>query len=42
MDGAVRHYRNFLEVWAEPDPELYDQVEAARRALARLAGRERC
>lgn len=40
VDAAIRHYQNFLEVWADPDPELYDQVEAARQALARLAGRE--
>jgi tetratricopeptide (TPR) repeat protein len=40
VDAAVRHYQNFLEVWADPDPELIDQVEAARQALARLAGRE--
>jgi tetratricopeptide (TPR) repeat protein len=40
VDGAVRHYRNFLEIWAEPDPELSGDVEAARRALARLAGQE--
>ncbi len=40
VDGAVRHYRNFLDLWAESDPELRGEVEAARRALARLAGRE--
>jgi len=40
VDAAIRHYRNFLEIWAEPDPELSGEVEAARRALARLAGRE--
>ncbi|MGD2218381.1 MAG: hypothetical protein PVJ64_16615, partial [Gemmatimonadales bacterium] len=40
VGAAVRHYRNFLEIWAEPDPELGGEVEAARRALARLTGRE--
>ncbi|UCC71590.1 MAG: hypothetical protein JSV86_14535 [Gemmatimonadota bacterium] len=40
FEGAILRYQNFLDVWAEPDPELHDQVEAARRALTRLAGRE--
>ncbi len=40
VDAAIRHYRHFLELWAEPDPELQDEVETARRAVARLAGQE--
>jgi hypothetical protein len=40
VEAAIRHYRHFLELWSEPDPELQDEVETARRAVARLAGRE--
>ncbi len=40
VDGAMRRYRNFLDLWTEPDPELRGEVEAAERGLARLAGRE--
>jgi len=39
-DAAVRHYRRFLELWSDADPELRDQVTSARRALARLTGSE--
>jgi hypothetical protein len=40
LEVAEREGRDFLELWAEPDPELQDEVETARRAVARLAGRE--
>ncbi|HET6341344.1 MAG TPA: BTAD domain-containing putative transcriptional regulator [Gemmatimonadota bacterium] len=33
---AVRHYRQFIELWREADPELRPRVEEARRRLARL------
>jgi tetratricopeptide (TPR) repeat protein len=39
-EEAVRQYRRFLSLWSDPDPELRDQVESARRALARLTGAE--
>jgi len=40
-NAAIRHYRRFLELWADPDPALRDQVEVAQLALARLVGSER-
>lgn len=33
---AARHYRAFLELWSDPDPELVPTRDAARRALQRL------
>jgi len=39
-EAAIRHYRHFLELWAEPDPELQDEVETSRLAVALLADRE--
>jgi tetratricopeptide (TPR) repeat protein len=40
IDAAIRHYRRFLELWSDADPEFQYQVDAARRALARLSGLE--
>ncbi len=40
IDAAIRHYRRFLELWLDADPKLQGQVDAARRALARLSGLE--
>ncbi|UCC84229.1 MAG: hypothetical protein JSW46_04675, partial [Gemmatimonadota bacterium] len=40
IDAAIRHYRRFLELWSDADPELQYQVDAARRALARLSAIE--
>jgi tetratricopeptide (TPR) repeat protein len=37
-EAAIEHYRLFLELWSDPDPELRDQVASAERALARLVG----
>lgn len=39
--AAVDHYRRFLELWSDADPEVHGQVAAAERALTRLAGGER-
>ena len=39
-DEAIRQYQRFLSLWSDPDPELRDQVESARRALARLTRAE--
>jgi len=39
-EAAIEHYRTFLDLWSDPDPELRDQVASAERALARLAGSE--
>lgn len=36
-DRAAEHYRAFLDLWQDADPELQPRVRAARRALARLA-----
>lgn len=38
---AIEHYRRFLDLWSDADPELGRQVEAARRALTRLTRQER-
>ena len=38
--AAIERYRQFLDLWADPDPELRDQVTSAQRALARLTGTE--
>ena len=35
-EKAVHHHARFIELWQDADPELQPQVEAARRALARL------
>jgi tetratricopeptide (TPR) repeat protein len=37
IDAVIRHYRRFIELWSDADPELQYQVDAARRALARLS-----
>ncbi|MDX1675545.1 MAG: tetratricopeptide repeat protein, partial [Longimicrobiales bacterium] len=34
---AVRYYREFIDLWEDADPELQPRVDAARRALERLA-----
>jgi eukaryotic-like serine/threonine-protein kinase len=34
---AAQHYARMLELWRDADPELRPRVEAARRALSRLA-----
>jgi hypothetical protein len=36
--AAIEQYRQFLDLWSDPDAELRDQVTSARRALARLTG----
>jgi tetratricopeptide (TPR) repeat protein len=35
-DTAVEHYRRFIELWENCDPELRPHVEEAERKLARL------
>ena len=35
-DAAIEHYRRFLELWSDADPELRDQVTSVQRALSRL------
>jgi tetratricopeptide (TPR) repeat protein len=35
-EDALRHYRRFVELWAECDPELRPRVDEARMAIARL------
>jgi len=35
-EEAARHYRAFLALWDDPDPELVPTRDAARRALQRL------
>ncbi|MGD2151891.1 MAG: hypothetical protein PVG79_01405 [Gemmatimonadales bacterium] len=40
IDAAIRHYGRFIELWSDADPELQYQVDAARRALARLSAIE--
>ncbi len=39
-EAAIKHYRTFLDLWSDPDPELRDQVASAQRELARLIGSE--
>jgi tetratricopeptide (TPR) repeat protein len=34
--SAARHYRAFLDLWSDPEPELLPRVEAAERSLAEL------
>lgn len=36
-DAAIHHYRRFLELWSDADPDLQYEVDSARRALARLS-----
>jgi eukaryotic-like serine/threonine-protein kinase len=36
-DPAARHYRRFIELWGEADPELQPLVKEAREKLARLS-----
>jgi tetratricopeptide (TPR) repeat protein len=33
---ALGHYRRFVTLWQECDPELRDRVDSARRSIARL------
>jgi tetratricopeptide (TPR) repeat protein len=40
IDAAIRHYHRFLDLWSDADPDLQYQVDAARRALARLSAIE--
>ncbi|MFC1662338.1 tetratricopeptide repeat protein, partial [Gemmatimonadota bacterium] len=35
---AIEYYTRFVELWADAEPELQPQVEAARSALTRLRG----
>lgn len=35
-ERAIEHYRAFVELWSDADPELQPTVEQARAALARL------
>jgi tetratricopeptide (TPR) repeat protein/TolB-like protein len=35
-DSAAVHYKRFIDLWRDCDPELRPQVEAAERALERL------
>ena len=37
-EGAVRLYREFVDLWRDADPELQPMVEEARAALRRLGG----
>ncbi len=34
---AIRYYERFVELWKDADPELRPRVEAARRAIEKLA-----
>ncbi len=36
-EAAIEYYRQFLDLWSNPDPELRDQVTSARLALEELA-----
>jgi tetratricopeptide (TPR) repeat protein len=36
-ERAAHHYRRFIELWSESDPELRPMVQQAERALARLS-----
>jgi DNA-binding SARP family transcriptional activator/TolB-like protein len=36
-ETAISHYKRFLQRWKDCDPELHPQLEAAQRALERLA-----
>lgn len=35
---AIRYYSKLVDLWKKPDPELQPRVEAARHAMAELAG----
>jgi tetratricopeptide (TPR) repeat protein len=39
-DEAIRHYRRFVELWKDCDPELRPEVEGARKRLAALVARK--
>jgi tetratricopeptide (TPR) repeat protein len=39
--NAVKHYREFIELWKNADPELQPKVAEVRRKVARLADVER-
>ena len=41
VDNAVLHYREFVELWKNADPELQPRVKAARERLAKLTPVER-
>ena len=36
-DEAVKHYRRFIELWQNADPELQPLVVGARKRLAELS-----
>jgi tetratricopeptide (TPR) repeat protein len=36
VDSAAVHYKRFIDLWRDCDPELRPQVETAQRALERL------
>jgi tetratricopeptide (TPR) repeat protein len=38
---AAHYYQRFIELWKDADPELQPRVDAARRAMARLAAEGR-
>ena len=35
-DEAVKHYRRFIQLWQNADPELQGQVDQARKRIAAL------
>jgi tetratricopeptide (TPR) repeat protein len=39
VQGALGHYRRFIELWGAADPEVRPMVERARARVAELAGR---
>jgi tetratricopeptide (TPR) repeat protein len=41
IPNAVKHYRAFIDLWKNADPELQPKVAEVRRRLARLADVER-
>jgi eukaryotic-like serine/threonine-protein kinase len=41
ITNAVKHYRDFVELWKNADPELQPRVAEVRRKIARLADVER-
>jgi tetratricopeptide (TPR) repeat protein len=41
LPNAVKHYRAFIDLWKNADPELQPKVAEVRRRLARLADVER-
>jgi hypothetical protein len=34
---AVKHYRRFIELWSNADPELQPVVDGARKRVAELS-----